>query len=460
MGVRPQKEAERGEAQGRARGDARAEGLDRFFEEINILQLEGRLFNFDRRRARQWPSTLTFEAFRTEPVTISIHPDFGRPHELAYKVLQSIFVKLTEEGHPYPNRVSFSQRELGRLIGYSDFGGVQSESLYRAVMQLHRTGISCSLYDKETREWVAASFYLLPEVLFSGRGRRIKACVVEMHPRIVASLNRNHTACFNLDRLNMLDPRGMVLYKRIFYHFSCLYEPAKAHRDLKLEKDYARVCDEWLGGMKPERYHARIEKQLGKTLALLRQSGLVRSCRIERRAKGEGFKLVARPGKGFFEDYRRFYLTRQQPQLRFSQTAAHRNIEQPLELVAHFHRLLGREGNRFDEKETAYASELLERFSEPDVRDLIEYAVAQARETGFPMCWFGALKVHLAQWERDRSRQQARAGRAATIAACSFCDENGKVFLKKGTDAPTALECPHSAVAIREIEERTGKERV
>ncbi len=70
--------------------------LDRLFEEINILRLEGRLFCFDRRRAKEWPSTLTFDRFTHEPVTISIHPDFGRPHELAYKVLQAIFLRFCQ----------------------------------------------------------------------------------------------------------------------------------------------------------------------------------------------------------------------------------------------------------------------------------------------------------------------------------------------------------------------------
>ncbi len=64
--------------------------LDRLFEEINILCLQGRLFCFDRRRAEEWPSLLTFDRFTRQPVVLLLHPDFGHPHEFTCKVLQAI----------------------------------------------------------------------------------------------------------------------------------------------------------------------------------------------------------------------------------------------------------------------------------------------------------------------------------------------------------------------------------
>lgn len=36
----------------------------------------------------------------------------------------------------------------------------------------------------------------------------------------MASLNKRHVAFFNLHRLSMLEPIGLVLYKRFFYHLS------------------------------------------------------------------------------------------------------------------------------------------------------------------------------------------------------------------------------------------------
>ena len=48
-----------------------------------------------------------------------------------------------------------------------------------------------------------------------------------------------------------LEPIGMALYKRLFYHFSNLYHPRRSRDDLRFEKDYEDICNEWLGGWRP-----------------------------------------------------------------------------------------------------------------------------------------------------------------------------------------------------------------
>src|SRR5689334_22828817 len=106
---------------------------DRLMEEINILRLEGALFCFDPRQAKRRRGPLTLSEARERPVTIHTHPDFGQPSVLAYKVMQAIFLKMTEEGYPYPEVVSFSQRELARLVGRSGIGGNTSKQLFEAM---------------------------------------------------------------------------------------------------------------------------------------------------------------------------------------------------------------------------------------------------------------------------------------------------------------------------------------
>src|SRR3712207_8147524 len=54
------------------------------------------------------------------PVSIEIHPTYGQPSILAYKIVQAIFLKMTEIGEPYPNVIAFTQRELARLVGRSE----------------------------------------------------------------------------------------------------------------------------------------------------------------------------------------------------------------------------------------------------------------------------------------------------------------------------------------------------
>jgi hypothetical protein len=67
-------------------------------EEINILRLEGTLFCFDPKEAKRRRGALTLVDARKQPVSIKIDADYGQPSVLAYKVLQAIFLKLTEQG--------------------------------------------------------------------------------------------------------------------------------------------------------------------------------------------------------------------------------------------------------------------------------------------------------------------------------------------------------------------------
>src|SRR3954470_21609876 len=138
----------------------------RLAEEITILRIEGTLFCFDPREARRRDGTLTRVLKHADgqerPVTIDIHPRYGQPSVLAYKVVQAIFLKMTEEGYPYSNIVTFTQRELARLVGRA-WSGTTSNQAYHAVMQLQRTAITCTVYNKETDEHIEANFYFLPE---------------------------------------------------------------------------------------------------------------------------------------------------------------------------------------------------------------------------------------------------------------------------------------------------------
>src|SRR5918912_1449216 len=115
----------------------------RLAEEITILRIEGTLFCFDpreaRRRTGKLTRTLTHADGQERPVSIHIHPDFGQPSVLAYKIVQAIFLKMTEEGYPYANTVTFTQRELARLSGRDAWGGSTSQQLYHSMMQLQTT---------------------------------------------------------------------------------------------------------------------------------------------------------------------------------------------------------------------------------------------------------------------------------------------------------------------------------
>jgi hypothetical protein len=437
-------------------------------EEINILRLEGSIFCFDRREAKRRRGKISLVDARKQPLSVEVHPDYGQPSVLAYKVLQAIFLKLTEEGCVptkdgccmYPETVSFSQRELALLAGRS-WGGKTSRELYDAIQQLHSTKVIGSLYNKGATIWQVVSFVVVPSAYFAGRGKTLTRCSVRLASEVVASLNRRHVAFFNLYRLSSLDTLGLVLYKRVFFHLSNLNVEHKKANTLLLTKRYEMICREWLGGLKPQRYKADIAKQLGPHLEALKATHLIRRFRIEKNAAGDGFNITFYPGSGFFEDYRLYYLDHEQPRLRFKASADQALIQKPLELVAFFHRTLGRTQNNFAEHETAYADELLSAHSEEEVRDLILYASAEAERSKFDMLFFGALKRYVEPWRSDSKRKAERQARAARIKACKLCNEQGWIELRERTSRRLVTHpCPHDSEWIKRIEERLAAEYI
>src|SRR5215217_9349851 len=101
--------------------EKRPTALERLREEITVLRIEGTLFCFDAKEATRRDGIITNmlrDADGNErPVSIDIHPRWGQPSILAYKIVQAIFLKMTEIGEPYPGTIAFTQRELARLVG-------------------------------------------------------------------------------------------------------------------------------------------------------------------------------------------------------------------------------------------------------------------------------------------------------------------------------------------------------
>jgi Replication initiator protein A len=287
-------------------------GLERFMEEINILELEGVYFcpsrNETRKRAQ---GAISLTDISERPITIAF-TNHGQPGETAYRVLQAVFFKLSEAGKDTDGTVLFSQRELARLIGMS-FGGRQAAKLYNAIKQLQRTDISCSIRFKVRKnngwekKWRSVSFTIFGPLAFEGSERgRFTRCLIKVDDRIVENFKNRHVSYFNFERMRTLDMVGMMLYKRFFRHFANIYREGMDRNALKFEKDYEQLCSSWLG-LRPMSHRSRIEQQLGKHLEALKSARLLRAWSIEPRADGAGFKVVGYAGAGFFKDYQDIY---------------------------------------------------------------------------------------------------------------------------------------------------------
>ena len=186
----------------------------------------------------------------------------------------------------------------------------------------------------------------------------------------------------------------------------------KREGSLKFTKDYDAICAEWLGGLKREKYKSKIiQNQFGRHFNALKATGLISRATVGKNKADTGFNLTFYPGPGFFEDYQAYYLDKK-PARQTMRTVAELQEVKALELVAYFHRQLGRhERTRFEDHETSYADELLAKHTEAEVRDLIDYAVAEAPKTDWNPLFFGSLKRFVAEWSAGAARRcQATRG--------------------------------------------------
>jgi hypothetical protein len=397
---------------------------DILLEELNVVKLEGRYFCFDRKALAKRKGALTYRDGQ-RGLIIKVSDEFGHPSILAYRVLQAIFRKVTLEGKPYPDVVSFSYRELGRLVGREVFGGKDSKELYRAIGQLEDTKIILFLYDNAGKEFRRVSLKMVIGTGFIGEGdvaspSRIKAAMVRLDPIIIDSMRKEHFAIFDWAKIESLEPLAAAFFKRLYVHFSNLYENQYDRSGLRFEKDYADICGEWLGGLEPEVYKSRIHKQLGEHLEALRRVGLIRSAAIEKRADGQGFKLAFRPGEGFFRDYALFYVGRRAPVLQFQQASDKHHIQGPIEGAAYFysrlHNVAPKAGQIYSKRDADFARSLIGRLGEAGFHELVDFAVAEASKTNFQMKNIRALDVYLPHWQATLAeREQAVARRRVEL---------------------------------------------
>src|SRR3984893_18819880 len=125
----------------------------------------------------------------------------------------------------------------------------------------------------------------------SGKGR-LQTIALHVYPLNIESMRHDHFIILNCPVIADLPPLSTTLYKRLYLHFSNLYQNKHDATSLSFEKDYAAICAEWFGGLKTMSYKAEIIRQLKPHLDALKHSGLIRSVEIVRRTKGDGFKIV------------------------------------------------------------------------------------------------------------------------------------------------------------------------
>jgi hypothetical protein len=276
---------------------------DKLYIENNLLRVAGALFCHDPKRA----ATRTGEIDLNSGVPdkhINIRPDprLGQPGQLAHKILVALIKKHSDYGRPVQNEISFTRREIGRLIGRKEWGGKDSEQLSRALHEIHYTFITTRFKDANGR-YVEHSFNIFPEIWIERRefaSDPIEACTVSLADPIVSSLRDEHFVCLNHATMQQLGTIGQALYMRLFFHFANLYDGTNIAR-LGFQKRYDDLCNEWLGGLAIQRHKSIIEhNQLGPHLRAARRHRF--SFRLRHR-QGEGsgrFRFQLQTGAGIF----------------------------------------------------------------------------------------------------------------------------------------------------------------
>src|SRR5712691_1751888 len=283
---------------------------DKLYMENNLLRVAGALFCHDPKRA----ATRTGEIHISRGVPekhITIRPDaiLGQPGQLAHKIFVALIKKHSDYGRPIQNEISFTRREIGRLIGRKVWGGKDSWQLSRALREIHYTFITTRFKEADGR-YVEHSFNIFPEIWIERRefaSDPIEACTVSLAHPIVSSLRDEHFVCLNHATMQQLGTIGQALYMRLFFHFANLYDGANITR-LGLQKRYDDLCNEWLGGLAVHRQKSIIEhNQLGPHLKQLVAVGFLSTYDIAKARGADGLVISFKPGSAFFVDYDRFY---------------------------------------------------------------------------------------------------------------------------------------------------------
>jgi hypothetical protein len=398
-----------------------AQQTEKLYMENTLLRVSGALFCHDPKRAATRTEEIELGSGSNEK-TIVIRPDpkLGQPGQLAHKIFIALLKKHSDYGRPIKKEVSFTRREIGRLIGRTEWGGRDSEQLSRALHEIHYTFIKAH-FKKGDGRYVEHSFNIFPEILLERRefaSDPIEACTITLAEPIITSLQDEHFTCLNHRLMAGLGTIGQALYLRLFFHLANLHN-GRDGKHLFFRKRYDDICTEWLGGLTILKHKSRIiGEQLGQHIDQLVTAGFLASYVVKKAESGDGFVIVFRPGVGFFEDYERFYRRRHQGELQWAFHDDRRQISEPLKVAS-----------LFTEKRTGHptgsiafvpsmgvetAKHILATLGFDEVPAFLDYALAEAKKTNFDIQTLGGTKQYLASFLALRERKAAdRAQQAA-----------------------------------------------
>jgi hypothetical protein len=392
---------------------------EKLYMENTLLRVAGALFCHDRKRAPTHTEQIELNRGVAEKnIVIRPDPKLGQPGPLAHKIFVALIKKHSGYGRPTQADVSFTKRELMRLIGRAEWGGSASQQLEHALDEIHYTFVRTQF--KSSDKFVEHSFNIFPEIYLERREHAsdpIEACTVTLARPIMSSLQDGHFTCLNHGLMQQLGTIGQAFYMRLFFHFANHYDGHHQKR-VTFAKRYDDICVEWLGGLAVRIYQSSIERdQLGPHLRQLVKAKFLVSYAITDAKGRNGFVITFRPGAAFFADYDRFYRHRERGSVHLNFHADRQQIAEPLKVAYLF--IEKRDGRAnagipyVPSKDVETAKYLLVRVPLEDMPNFLDYALAEAKKTRFDVQTLGGLKQYLSSYqERRTQRTTAKATQA------------------------------------------------
>lgn len=387
---------------------------EKLYMENTLLRIAGALFCHDAKRAPSRTQEIVLNrGVKDKNIVVRPDPRLGQPGPLAHKVFVAILKKHSDYGRPAQSDVSFSRRELARLVGRDAFGGRDSDQLVRALNEIHYTFVRAHFKVAEGRH-TEHSFSVFPEILLERAEHAtdpIETCTITLARPIVASLQDEHFTCLNHALMRGLSTIGQAIYMRLFLHFANLYDGHHKTR-LSFPKRYDDICQEWLGGLTVHEHKSVIERdQLGPHLRQLMQAGFLASYSIEPAKTRKGFVITFRPGQRFFADHQRFYANRFQGELHWQVRNEPGDNGEPLKVAYLF--MQKRTGKPVEgipyvpSKDVETARQLLAKVPFENIGGFLDFALQEAKSTKFDVQTLGGLRQYLEPYLGRREQQEA-----------------------------------------------------
>src|ERR1700730_15817546 len=131
------------EAQKHTSANIDAEQIGKVYMENTLLRVAGALFCHDQRRASKRTDTIQLNrGLPDKHIAIRPDPEYGQPGPLAHKIFVALVKKHSDYGRPIPEEISFTKREIMRMIGRAKWGGSASAQLSRAIEEIRNTSIT------------------------------------------------------------------------------------------------------------------------------------------------------------------------------------------------------------------------------------------------------------------------------------------------------------------------------